>query len=92
MTFKAIYAQERAKDKGHPIPSRMFIENIAKMTRRSSTTVKCWLYGTQTPDALAMSILVKKFGISENELFPNKKMKDGNRRNVKKNREPATNQ
>lgn len=71
MTFKAFYAIERAKDKGAALPSRQFIKEISRITKRAEATVRCWLYGTQTPDALAMSILVRKFGMSESELFPN---------------------
>lgn len=37
---------------------------------KSTKTVRCWLAGTQKPDALSQSVIEKELGVSSNILFP----------------------
>lgn len=66
MTFKDLYLREKEK----PTPAQSFIEDIAEMTKRSANTVRMWLQGKQTPDALAQSLIAEKFDIDVSTLFP----------------------
>lgn len=59
MTFKDLYLREKEK----PTPAQSFIEDIAELTKRSANTVRMWLQGKQTPDALAQSLIAEKFDI-----------------------------
>ena len=86
MTFKALYAQERGKDKEFPSPSQKFIDTISRITKKTPSTVRMWLYGDQVPDELTISILEKYFGIKGSELFPDRQKKNDNRRKTRKNR------
>ena len=54
-TFRQIYDNlpERSAVKA---PKTRFVERIAALTKKSTKTVRCWLSGTQRPDALAMSV------------------------------------
>ena len=88
MTFKALYAQERGKDKDFPSPSQKFIDTISRLTKKTPSTIRMWLYGDQVPDELTISILEKHFGIKGSELFPNKKIYD-NRRKARTNRKAS---
>lgn len=72
MTFKEIYQKERSKDKGYPTPSRSFIKKMARLTKKTESTVKMWLYGDQTPDELSKSVISSHFNIPSSELFPKK--------------------
>ncbi len=66
ISFKELYMREKEK----PTPAQAFIENIAALTMRSTGTVRMWLQGTQTPDALAQSRIAEKYGVSVSALFP----------------------
>lgn len=66
MTFKDLYLREKEK----PTPAQSFIEEIAELTKRSANTVRMWLQGKQTPDALAQSLIAEKFDIDVSTLFP----------------------
>ena len=66
MTFKDLYLREKEK----PTPAQSFIEDIAELTKRSANTVRMWLQGKQTPDALAQSLIAEKFDIYVSTLFP----------------------
>ncbi|MYM12425.1 hypothetical protein [Muribaculum intestinale] len=66
MTFKDLYLREKEK----PTPAQSFIEDIAELTKRSANTVRMWLQGKQTPDALAQSLIAEKFDIDVSTLFP----------------------
>lgn len=72
MTFKEIYLRERKKDKDYPTPSRSFIKKMARITKKSESTVKMWLYGDQRPDELSKSVISSHFNVPANELFPTK--------------------
>ena len=66
ITFKELYLREKEK----PTPAQSFIEDIAELTKRSANTVRMWLQGKQTPDALAQSLIAEKFDIDVSTLFP----------------------
>lgn len=66
MTFKDLYLREKEK----LTPAQSFIEDIAELTKRSANTVRMWLQGKQTPDALAQSLIAEKFDIDVSTLFP----------------------
>jgi hypothetical protein len=70
-TFKDRYNDEKNKN----TPAQDFVENIARMTHRSKTTVKMWLTGVQRPDDLVKTILANHFNCKPDELFPEVKTK-----------------
>ena len=47
----------------------LFFKRMAEIGKVHPTTVRCWLAGTQKPDALRISLLSKELGVPENELF-----------------------
>lgn len=53
-------------------PKTEFVERVAALTKKSVKTVRCWIAGTQKPDALAQSILEKEFNVPASSLFPPK--------------------
>lgn len=70
-TFRQIYDNlpERSVVKA---PKTEFVEKIANVTMKSTKTVRCWLAGTQYPDALTQSIIEKELGVPSECLFPPK--------------------
>jgi hypothetical protein len=68
-TFRQIYDNlpERSAVKA---PKTRFVERIAALTKKSTKTVRCWLSGTQRPDALAMSVVEKELNVPSEYLFP----------------------
>jgi transcriptional regulator with XRE-family HTH domain len=69
LTFREIYNQlpERQAVKA---PKTEFVERMAKVTMKSTKTIRCWLAGTQSPDALSKSVLEKELGVPADQLFP----------------------
>lgn len=65
-TFAALYNERKAMK----TPAQEFVAEVASITRRNETTVRMWLSGQQTPDALAQSVIADHFGVSVNGLFP----------------------
>ena len=65
-TFFDLYNAQKSK----PTPAQEFVSEVAKITRRTETTVRMWLSGQQTPDALAQSIIAEHFGVNVDYLFP----------------------
>lgn len=65
-TFFDLYNEQKSK----PTPAQEFISEVARITKRTTNTVRMWLSGQQTPDALAQSIIAEHFGVSINSLFP----------------------
>lgn len=55
--------------KAEVAPKTAFVKDIAKLCKVSVKTVYCWLAGTQKPDALKVSLISKRLGIPEKELF-----------------------
>lgn len=64
-TFFDLYNEQKSK----PTPAQEFISEVARITKRTTTTVRMWLSGQQTPDALAQSIIAEHFGVSITSLF-----------------------
>lgn len=52
-------------------PKSDFIRELAELCKVHPTTVRCWIYGTQQPDALKKSLIAQHLGKSEDELFNN---------------------
>lgn len=54
-------------------PKSEFVKRAAALTKKSEKTIRCWIAGTQKPDALAQSILEKEYNVPATYLFPLKK-------------------
>lgn len=65
-SFLDLYQERKSKQ----TPAQEFISEVASITRRTENTVRMWLSGQQTPDALAQSIIAEHFGVNVNNLFP----------------------
>ena len=65
-TFFDLYNEQKSK----PTPAQEFVSEVAKITRRTETTVRMWLSGQQIPDTLAQSIIAEHFGVDVDYLFP----------------------
>ncbi len=65
-TFFDLYNERKCK----PTPAQEFVSEVAKITHRTENTVRMWLSGQQTPDALAQSIIAEHFNVSVTTLFP----------------------
>ena len=50
-------------------PKTVWVKRIAEICKVHPTTVRCWLAGTQKPDALRREIIANELGVNENELF-----------------------
>ena len=66
-TFIELYENEKNK----PTSAQVFVSEIAEITQRSENTVRMWVCGKQQPDALAKSIIAKRFKTKVETLFPN---------------------
>lgn len=65
--FRQIY--DNLPTRAAKAPKTVWVERMAKICMVSEKTVRCWIYGTQKPDAIKISILSKELGIPANELF-----------------------
>lgn len=65
--FRKIYDQ--LPERKVKAPKSDFIREIAALCKVHPVTVRCWLAGTQKPDALRTSLIAAKLGVPENELF-----------------------
>lgn len=54
-------------------PKSAFVEYIARKTLKSEKTVRMWIAGVQTPDALTRKVIAEELGVPENQLFPERK-------------------
>lgn len=68
--FRQIY--DALPTRAAKAPKTQWVEHLAEICMVSEQTVRCWVYGTQKPDALKLSILSKELGVPANELFVNK--------------------
>lgn len=66
LTFKELYSMAKSK----PSPEKLFVREIAELTKRSEATVRMWAKGRQVPDALAKSLIAERVGVNEDTLFP----------------------
>lgn len=69
MTFKEHYEKQKAV----PTAAGVWIRRIAILTHKSENTVRMWLSGRQTPDALTQAVLEKHLKTDCKNLFPNAK-------------------
>lgn len=51
-------------------PKSAFVDRIAAITMKHPNTVRCWLAGTQKPDALSRAMIEKELKVPSSELFP----------------------
>ena len=65
--FRKIY--DALPTRAATAPKTVWVERMAKICMVSTTTVRCWIAGTQKPDALKTSILSKELGVPAKELF-----------------------
>lgn len=65
--FRQIY--DALPSKAPIAPKSAFVKKIAALCKVHEVTVRCWIAGTQKPDALKTSIISKELGIPEQELF-----------------------
>jgi len=69
-TFRELYDSLPARST--TAPKSEFVKHIAKITMKSTKTVRCWLAGAQKPDVLTKSIVEKDLAIPADYLFPSK--------------------
>ena len=50
-------------------PKTKFVRELAELCKVHPNTVRCWIYGTQKPDALRQSMIAKKLKVKEKDLF-----------------------
>ena len=66
LSFKEIYLEKKKS----PSPAQAFINEICDVTLRKPATVRMWLNGTQSPDALAKRQIAEHLKVSVEVLFP----------------------
>lgn len=59
--FRQIY--DALPSKAPIAPKSAFVKEIAKLVKVHEVTVRCWIAGTQKPDALKTSIIAKHLGV-----------------------------
>lgn len=68
VSFAELYAEHKAK----PLPTtpaQAFIDEVAEVTHKASGTVRMWIMGKQTPDALAIETIANHFNVNPETLF-----------------------
>ena len=63
-------------------PKSAFVEYIAHKTLKSEKTVRMWIAGVQTPDALTQKVIAEELGVPQDQLFPEKKPANTNKTTV----------
>lgn len=71
MSKKNLFRQyyDSLPPKAEKAPKSAFVDEISDLCKVHPTTVRCWLAGTQKPDALKISLIAKKLGVPEDQLF-----------------------
>lgn len=67
-TFRSIYVSKNVLEK------QEFEIIIGRLCMKSLGTVRQWVYGGRNPSALCKKLIAEELKISENELFPKKKV------------------
>ena len=49
---------------------------------KSEKTVRMWIAGVQTPDALTQKVIAEELGVPQDQLFPEKKSANTNKTTV----------
>ena len=65
--------------KNQPTPGQLFVADVAKIACKSETTVRMWLAGKQTPDALTQTVIANAYNVDVNYLFPSRHGNDNDR-------------
>lgn len=65
--FREIY--DALPTRAAKAPKTAWVETLAEKCMVSEQTVRCWVYGTQKPDAIKQSIISRELGIPAEELF-----------------------
>lgn len=65
-TLQELYEIEKRK----PTSAAQFIARLAEATKSSEVTVRTWIAGKQTPDALKRAAIASELGAAESDLFP----------------------
>lgn len=66
MTLTQMYE----KAKSQPTPAAAFIKEVTEVTKKSELSVRRWIAGDATPDALTQQVLAKHFNTTPAILFP----------------------
>lgn len=68
MDFKGLYEHS----KNAPTATQAFLSEVAALTHKSEATVRYWALGRQLPDDLTISVMAEHFGMTPDQLFPNR--------------------
>lgn len=66
VSFAAMYYEAKQK----PSPLQVFLDEVSRITHRSPSVVRLWVYGNQVPDRLCVETIALHFGVDPNGLFP----------------------
>lgn len=69
---KVSFAELYAEHKALPLPTtpaQAFIDEVAEVTHKATGTVRMWIMGKQTPDALAIQTIANHFNVDADGLF-----------------------
>lgn len=70
VSFAELYAEHKALREAPPItPAQAFINEVAEVTHKATGTVRMWIMGKQTPDALAIQTIANHFNVNPETLF-----------------------
>lgn len=75
ITFKELYEEHTPKK---PTASQQFLDEVGKLTEKSVSTVRQWLYGTKKCPALEKKVIAMHFNVDVNSLFPESDGSDNN--------------
>lgn len=68
-TFSELYYETKKQ----PTPTQLFIEEIAKLTKCKTETVRSWAIKKVNPGKYIQIIISAHFGVPASKLFPPKK-------------------
>lgn len=71
MTLTEMYESAKAQVKA-TTPAAAFIKEVAEVTKKSELSVRRWIAGDATPDALTQEVLARHFNTTPDALFPTK--------------------
>lgn len=63
------YEEVKKQQKGMVTPTQKFVNDVARVTKKSPHTVRMWLSGCIRPDKLAVETLAAHWGVDKNVLF-----------------------
>lgn len=71
-SFRELYDEIWEPKRQASEAAKNFIKRCAEVTMKNEMTVRSWLSGKYTPDALAQDALERELGIPADVLFPKK--------------------